>query len=392
MLRIRWARVVAGFAFVVFGLMWGNTVSAQQMSGVWNLQGQVANVSSNPTIDYENRDLFYGDQQIPVQQIGSQLFANDVDMQGNPFTIQGQINGFNVTFTVSGLGLNPGYSPATTTYQGCTDGQTIFGTFSGSATGVFQDSAGQPVQSTVSWTGRFSVMLNAQGAFDGTVGTPVFLIDRLRQISTQSGLSSSTASHLDAELEHARDFLTRNGIQPDANDRTSAFNKLGALENYINSNSELTQAAAIRCVLLAGNELVRLMLDMTVDDTPADQQEILAFLYFAKTFFDDEEDADEITAQVNKDLQKALDQCILRYQHGDATGGTGKLVVLGSLVVDLKNAGEFPIDCPVSDWVHDCYLTFEANLSECANDDVWKEQVLKIYKACVAGCAAPRGE
>jgi hypothetical protein len=93
-----------------------------------------------------------GDSDIQVSQTGNALSASEVDVSGHPFTLNGTINGNSVSFTIQGMGARVDGS-ANTTYTGVLDGNTIRGTFSGSASWDTPDGRTE----TPTWTGTFTV-------------------------------------------------------------------------------------------------------------------------------------------------------------------------------------------------------------------------------------------
>jgi hypothetical protein len=95
-----------------------------------------------------------GDPNIHVSQSDNLLSASEEDVNGNPFTLDGVINGNVVTFTIQGTGITPGIGPSTTTYTG-----TISGNFSGPASWTYEDENGNILTETATWTGTFAVTI-----------------------------------------------------------------------------------------------------------------------------------------------------------------------------------------------------------------------------------------
>lgn len=99
-----------------------------------------------------------GDADIHVTQSGNTLYASEGDVNGNPFILEGTITGNSVTFTITGVGINPCLpGDHETTYAGTvskTNTETkIEGTFTGlgSWTG--------PTTEQYTWSGTFTVTI-----------------------------------------------------------------------------------------------------------------------------------------------------------------------------------------------------------------------------------------
>ena len=102
-----------------------------------------------------------GYQDIQVSQAVNKLLSSEVDANGQPFTLVGSINDVNsISFTIQGTGITPGIGPATTTYSGKKNGNTISGTFTGSASWTSEASKGNTVTETATWSGTFIVTVN----------------------------------------------------------------------------------------------------------------------------------------------------------------------------------------------------------------------------------------
>jgi hypothetical protein len=101
---------------------------------------------------------------IHVTQSGTSLTASEVDGNGNPFTLNGNVNGNTVTFTIQGIGFTPGIGPATTIYTGTLNGNVITGSFSGSASWTYDAGNGNMVTETATWTGTFIAIITTPDA------------------------------------------------------------------------------------------------------------------------------------------------------------------------------------------------------------------------------------
>lgn len=130
----------------------------RDISGIWQLRAP--GTSTGCTINTPGGtgtcgSFVMGDPDIHVTQSGTTLMASEGDGNGNPFTLDGVINGNSVAFTIQGIGITPGFAPATTTYTGTLNKNVITGSFSGSATSTFYDENGNSFTETYTWTGTF---------------------------------------------------------------------------------------------------------------------------------------------------------------------------------------------------------------------------------------------
>jgi hypothetical protein len=143
--------------------------STGDLSGIWALDAQ--GVSQGCTEDTPcmaappylcGTDICgsfkMGDSDIHVSQTGNEFLASETDGNGNPFTLNGIVDGNLVSFTIQGTGITPGIGPATTTYTGTIDGNTIRGSFSGSASWTTPDGRTE----TATWTGTFTVTIEKE--------------------------------------------------------------------------------------------------------------------------------------------------------------------------------------------------------------------------------------
>lgn len=136
------------------------------ISGRWNLMAQgISEGCTEHTPCQTNPPYFcgsnicgsfeMGDTNIYVSQLDSTLYASEEDMNGNSFTLNGFISGNSVTFTIYGVGITPGIGPATTTYTGTINGDTISGNISGCASWAYVNTSGDSLIETATWTGTF---------------------------------------------------------------------------------------------------------------------------------------------------------------------------------------------------------------------------------------------
>jgi hypothetical protein len=102
-----------------------------------------------------------GDPDIFVSQAGTTISASEVDINSNPFTLNGTVSESLVTFTISGIGITPGIGPATTTYTGILNGNIIVGDFSGLASWSYPDASGNLITETATWSGTFAVTIKS---------------------------------------------------------------------------------------------------------------------------------------------------------------------------------------------------------------------------------------
>ncbi len=133
-----------------------------------------------------------GDPDIYVEQQSDIIFAEELDGNGNPFTLEGTVNRNNINFTISGPGITPGIGPATTTYTGTLNNNKITGTFSGQASWIYDDGQGNFITETATWTGNFTV----------TILRPVLLV---HGIWSGPGVWQESGVH---------DLLAENGFTP----------------------------------------------------------------------------------------------------------------------------------------------------------------------------------
>lgn len=138
--------------------------STGDLSGTWNLQAQgvsqgcTVNTPCMPDPPYLcGIDICgsfgMGDSDIQIAQNNKSFSMSGTDGNGNPYTLSGSIAGTSVTFTIQGTGITPGIGPATTTYTGTIQGNTVQGDFTGSAS--WQTPAG--ATETATWSGTFSM-------------------------------------------------------------------------------------------------------------------------------------------------------------------------------------------------------------------------------------------
>lgn len=151
---------------------WPSLVLAQNadVAGIWSLSAQGISVGCTEHTPCQTAPPYLcgidicgsfqmGDPDIHVSQSGTMLTASEGDVNGNPFTLDGTISGDIVAFTIHGIGITPGIGPATTTYTGILNGDTVSGNLSGSASWSYQDASGNSIIETATWTGTFTVTI-----------------------------------------------------------------------------------------------------------------------------------------------------------------------------------------------------------------------------------------
>lgn len=143
-------------------------VAAQQdVSGIWQLTAQGTSVGCTTQTPCQpfppnvcGTDICssfqMGDSHIQVTQSGTTLTASEEDIHGNPFSLDGVINGQTVTFTISGDGITPDIGRTTTTYTGTLTGNVVTGQFHGFASWQYVDVNGKDITETATMTGTFS--------------------------------------------------------------------------------------------------------------------------------------------------------------------------------------------------------------------------------------------
>jgi hypothetical protein len=151
------------------------------IAGIWNLTAQGVSVGCTVHTPCQTDPPFLcgtaicgsfemGDPDIHVSQSGSSLYASEEDVNGNLFTLTGNISGTQVTFTIVGNGITPGIGNATTTYTGTLSGDNITGSFFGFASWTYDVGKGNLVTETATWTGTFMVTISSLCDFSTVPG------------------------------------------------------------------------------------------------------------------------------------------------------------------------------------------------------------------------------
>jgi len=142
--------------------------ASANLGGNWNLRAEINVSPSHPTCSFLTA---IGDPVIPVTQSDRNVIALDTDTTGQRFSLQGNVNGRIVDFTITGFGITLGSGQCSlasrnhkTRYSGTLsqDARTITGTVSGSAEYAFGlDTNGNPLWSVLHWTGTFTVAISS---------------------------------------------------------------------------------------------------------------------------------------------------------------------------------------------------------------------------------------